>query len=49
MLNENHLEQDNRVNTRSAVVGAIQVLYKIVDILKVHRALDFAQQMALRH
>ena len=34
MLNENHLEQDNRVNTRSAVVGAIQVLYKIVDILK---------------
>ncbi len=34
MLNENHLEQNHRVNTWSAVVGTIPVLYEIVDFLK---------------
>ena len=49
VLNENHLEQDNRIHTGTAIVCTVQWLYHIVDLAKIYRFVDFTQQMSLGH
>ena len=49
MLNENHLEQDNRIHTWTAIVCTIQRFHHIVDFIEVHCCVNFSQQMFRRH
>ena len=48
MLDQHDLEQHHRVNAWSAVVLAVPILYKFVDILEIDRCVDLPQQMILR-
>ncbi len=48
MLNQHNLEQNHRINAWSAVVLTVQLLYKLVDLLKVNCRVDLSQQVLLR-
>ena len=48
MLDQHDLEQHHRVDAGSAVVLAVQVLYKFVDSLEVDGCVDLPQQVILR-
>ena len=48
MLDQHDLEQHHRVDAWSAVVLAVQVLYKFVDPLEVDGCVDLPQQVILR-
>ena len=43
MLNEHHLEQDDRIHTGSTVVSTIQRLHHIVNFIKIYCCVNFSQ------
>ena len=49
MLDQNNFEQYHRVYAWTAVVLAIQILYKFVDLLVINGCVDLPQQVILRH
>ena len=49
MLDQNNFEQYHRVYAWPAVVLAVQILYKFVDLLEVDCCVDLSQQVILRH
>ena len=44
-----NLKQYNRIYTRSAVVLAVQIIYKFINSIEVYRCIYFPQQMILRN
>ena len=49
MLDQHDLEQHHRVYAWSAVVLAVQVLYKFVDSPEIDGCVNLSQQVILRH
>ena len=49
MLDQHDLEQHHWVNAWSAVVLAVQILYKFVDLFEIDCCIDLPQQVTLRH
>ena len=49
MLDQNNFEQYHRVYAWTAVVLAVQILYKFVDLLEINGCVDLPQQVILRH
>jgi hypothetical protein len=43
------LEQHHRIKRRAAVVFAVEVLHPLPDETEIHRTIDLAQQVLLRH
>ena len=49
MLDQHQLEQHDRIAAWPAVVLAVQILDQLIYVRKIHRRVDFPQQMLLRH
>ena len=49
VLDENHLEQNHRVNAGTPVIRTIKVFHEIIYMGKIHSAVNFPQQMILRN
>ena len=49
MLNKHHFEQYGRVHAGMTIVGTIQRLYHIIQLVPVDCRINFAQQMLRRH
>jgi len=49
MLNENDLEQYDRINAWSAVVRAIKIAYDFIELAEIHSIFNFSQKMILRY
>ena len=49
MLDQNHLEQHNRVHTWPPVILAVQWFHHFIEPVKIYRRIYFSQQMVFRH
>ena len=49
MLDQNHFEQHNRVNTGPPVIFAIQWFHHFIEPVKIYCCIYFSQQMVFRH
>ena len=47
MLDQNHFEQHNRVNTGPSVIFAVQWFHHFIEPVKIYRCIYFSQQMPL--
>ena len=49
MLKQYHFEQDDQVDARSTHVLAVAVVDQVIEVVEVHRRVDLAQEVGLRH
>jgi|GEM_PF-5646219 len=49
MLDQNHLEQHNRVHAGPPVIFTVQRFHHFIEPVKIYRCIYFSQQMVFRH
>lgn len=48
VLDEYHFKQDHGINAETPVIRTIKIFHEIINMGKIHGAVDFPQQMVLR-